>query len=134
MSNKLTPLDNSLSTQRYIRLLEEHTELKKECEDVKIELEKLKKECEENTIINSMNDMKKSYEIQEKKIDKLKIYINEISNYTKTVITMSEVISKNISDYSNMRTYKYELRTRLEFMVEILESSLKRKNELLYLQ
>ena len=130
MSNKLIPNDNL----RYIRLLEEHTELKKEFEDIKIELEKLKKEYEENTIINSMNDMKKSYEIQEKKIDKLKIYINEISNYTKTVITMSEVISKNISDYSNMRTYRYELRTRLEFMVEILESSLKRKNELLYLQ
>lgn len=136
----LPPINNNSlvsytsSTQRYIKLLEEHTELKTELEQVKKELEQLKKECEENTIISSMNDMKKSYEIQEKKIEKLKGCISEIYNYTKTAKTMTSVISTNISDYSNMRSFKQELRTRLEFVIEMLDSSLKRKSELLYLE
>ena len=54
-------------------------------------------------------------------------------NYTKTAITMLEVISENMSDYNIIRSYKHELRTRFQFMIEILELSVKRKNELLYL-
>lgn len=119
---------------RYIKLLEERNELKTELDQIKKELEQLKKECEENTIISSMNDMKKSYEIQEKKIEKLKGCISEIYDYTKTAKTMITVVSTNISDYSNMRTFKYELRTRLEFVIEMLDSSLKKKSELLYLE
>jgi uncharacterized phage infection (PIP) family protein YhgE len=132
----LLPINNnslvSSSAQRYITLLQEFTELKTEHDQIKEELEQLKKDCEENTIISSMNDMKKDHEIQEKKIEKLKTYINEMNNYTKTVKTMISVISTNISDYTSMRSFKLELRTRLEFIMEILDSSLKRKNELLY--
>lgn len=135
----LSPINNNSlvsynSGQRYIKLLEEHTELKTELDQIKKELEQLKKECEENTIINSMNDMKKSYEIQEKKIEKLKGCISEIYDYTRTAKTMINVVSTNISDYSNMRSFKQELRTRLEFVIEMLESSLKKKSELLYLE
>lgn len=131
-NNSLVSYNNS--TQRYIKLLEEHAELKTELDQIKKELEQLKKDCEENTIISSMNDMKKSYEIQEKKIEKLKRCISEIYDYTRTAKTMITVVSTNISDYSNMRTFKHELRTRLEFVIEMLDSSLKKKSELLYLE
>jgi hypothetical protein len=136
----LPPINNNSlvtygsSAQKYIKLLEEHTELKIELENTKNELAKLKKDCEENTIISSMNDMKKSYEIQEKKIEKLKECISEITNYTRTAKTMTSVVSTNISDYTNMRSYKNELRTRLEFIIEMLDLSLKKKTELLYLE
>jgi prophage DNA circulation protein len=135
----LPPINNSLvsygsSAQRYIKLLEEHTELKIKHENTKKELEKLEKENQENTIISSMNDMKKSYEIQEKKIEKLKECISEIYDYIRTAKAMITVVSTNVSDYTNMRTFKYELRTRLEFVIEMLESSLKKKSELLYLE
>lgn len=128
----LPPINNSFvsygtSAQGYVKLIKENTELKNE-------LAKLKKDCEENTIISSMNDMKKSYEIQEKKIEKLKECISEITNYTRTAKTMTSVVSTNISDYTNMRSYKHELRTRLEFIIEMLDSSLKKKTELLYLE
>lgn len=141
------PINNSLVSysnspgQRCIRLLEEKNELKTELETTKEELEttrkeleQLKGECEENTIINSMNDMKKSYEIQEKKIEKLKNYISEIYNYTRTAKTMISVVSTNVSDYTSMRSFRQELRTRLEFIIEMLDISLKRKSELLYLE
>lgn len=120
-------LPNINHTDRYIKLLKENTELKKE-------LLELRKECEENTIISSMNDMKKSYEIQEKKIEKYKSCLTEMYNYSKTIKTMTEVISDSVSEYSNMRTFRYELKTRLEFIIEILEITLKKKNELLYLE
>lgn len=137
----LPPINNSLifnagqgTTQRYLRLIEENSELKTELDKIKNELEQLKKENQENTIISSMNDMKKSYEIQEKKIEKLKECISEIYNYIRTAKTMISVVSTNISDYSNMRSFKLELRTRLEFVIEMLDSSLKKKSELLYLE
>lgn len=110
------------------------TTVKTELDQIKKELEQLKKENQENTIISSMNDMKKSYEIQEKKIEKLKGCINEIYDYTRTAKTMITVISTNVSDYTSMRSFKQELRTRLEFVIEMLESSLKKKSELLYLE
>jgi len=136
----LPPINNNSlvtfgsSTQKYIKLIEENTQLKIELDQTKNELEQLKKECEENTIISSMNDMKKLYEIQEKKIEKLKECISEIYNYIRTAKMMTTVISTNVSDYTSMRSFTQELRTRLEFVVEILESSLKKKSELLYLQ
>ena len=131
--NAVSEHNNSSST-RYISLLKENTKLKMELENTKKELEKLKKDCEENTIISSMNDMKKSYEIQENKIEKLKECLSEIINYTRTAKSMTNIISTNISDYSNMRSFKQELRTRLEFVIEMLDISLKRKTELLYLE
>ena len=42
---------------------------------------------------------------KKKKIEKLKTYINEMNNYTKTVKTMISVISTNISDYTSMRSF-----------------------------
>lgn len=141
INNSLVSYNNNSPAQRCIKLLEEKNELKteleaikKELETTRKELEQLKGEFEENTIINSMNDMKKSYEIQEKKIEKLKNYIEEIYNYTRTAKTMISVVSINISDYTSMRSFRQELRTRLEFITEMLDISLKRKSELLYLE
>jgi len=132
-NNSLVSYSNSLA-QRHVKLLEKNIELKTELETTKKELEKLKEECEENTIINSMNDMKKSYEIQEKKIEKLKGYISEIYNYIRTAKIMINVVSTNVSNYTSMRSFSQELKTRLEFVIEMLDISLKKKSELLYLE
>lgn len=118
---------NSYTSQKYIKLAKEYEELK-------IELDELKKECEENTIINSMNDMKKSYEIQQKKIEYLKNYINEVNSYTRTAKVMINVICTNIPEYGTMRSSRQELHTRLEFVIEMLDIISKKKNELLYLE
>ena len=106
-------------------LILEHTRLTEE-------LSKLKKECEENTIIQSMNDMKKTYEEQSKKIDKMSDIIDSMNSTTRAVQLMLKSVIKSSSNYSNRRDNisRFELKTRLEFINEILSDSLKTKNEL----
>jgi len=112
-----------------------YDELFLEYERVSEELTKLKKECEENTIIQSMNDMKKMYESQTKKIDKMSDIIDSMNETTRAVQLMLKSVIKSSSNYSNRRDNitRFELKTRLEFINEILADSLKTKNELYYL-
>lgn len=110
-------------------------ELVLEYEKINEELSKLKKECEENTIIQSMNDMKKTYENQSKKIEKMSDIIDAMNETTRAVQLMLNSVVKSSSNYSNRRDNitRFELKTRLEFINEILSDSLKTKNELYYL-
>jgi hypothetical protein len=114
-----------------------YDELFLEYERVSEELTKLKKECEENTIIQSMNDMKKTYESQSKKIDKMSDIIDSMNETTRAVQLMLKSVIKSSSNYSNSNRRdnitRFELKTRLEFINEILSDSLKTKNELYYL-
>jgi hypothetical protein len=112
-----------------------YAELLLEYDRVNDELSKLRKECEENTIIQSMNDMKKTYESQSKKIDKMSDIIDTMNETTRAVQLMLKNVIKNSSNYSNRRENisRFELKTRLEFISEILSDSLKTKNELYYL-
>ena len=112
-----------------------YEELVLECERLKEELNKLKKDCEENTIIQSMNDMKTTYEAQSKKIDKMSDIIDSMNETTRAVQLMLKSVIKSSSNYSNRRDNitRFELKTRLEFINEILSDSLKTKNELYYL-
>jgi hypothetical protein len=94
--------------EKYNQLLQEHL--------------KLKNDYSENTIIESMNDMKKVYDIQKKEIDKLGRIIYEMTDMTKSTKTMLLVLSKNINNYGNN-----DFKNRLEFIQEILDSSLRLK-------
>lgn len=103
--------------EKYNKLLQEHL--------------KLKNDYSENTIIESMNDMKKVYERQQKKIDKLKNIIDNIIDINKTLKVMLSVLCRNTSSYNY--DGRYELKHRIEFIQEILNNSLKLKSEVYYL-
>jgi hypothetical protein len=109
-------------------------ELILEYENLKYELSKLKKEYEENTIIQSMNDMKKMYDIQSQKMQKLMIIIDNMNEITEAVQLMLKTLLKNINSYTIKRDYmtRFELTNRLEFINEMLNESLQVKNELYY--
>lgn len=120
-----------------VQTVQTYEELVLEHERLIEELSKLKKECEENTIIQSMNDMKKTYESQSKKIDKMSDIIDSMNETTRAVQLMLKSVIKSSSNYSNSNRRdnitRFELKTRLEFINEILSDSLKTKNELYYL-
>lgn len=118
-----------------VQTVQTYEDLVLECERLKEELNKLKKDCEENTIIQSMNDMKTTYEAQSKKIDKMSDIIDSMNETTRAVQLMLKSVIKSSSNYSNRRDNitRFELKTRLEFINEILSDSLKTKNELYYL-
>ena len=104
-------------------------------ESVSFELNKLKKDYEENTIIQSMNDMKEVYDKQTKKLEKMSEVIDNMNETTKAVQLMLKILVKNLSSYSNRResVTRFELKNKIEFISEILEESLKTKNELYYI-
>lgn len=104
-------------------------------ESIKSELDNLKKEYEENTIIQSMNDMKQVYDKQSKKMEKMSDIIDNMNETTKAVQLMLKILVKNMSSYSNRResVSRFELKNKIEFISEILEESLKTKNELYYI-
>ena len=104
-------------------------------ESVSFELNKLKKDYEENTIIQSMNDMKEVYDKQTKKMEKMSEVIDNMNETTKAVQLMLKILVKNLSSYSNRResVTRFELKNKIEFISEILEESLKTKNELYYI-
>ena len=104
-------------------------------ESVSFELNKLKKDYEENTIIQSMNDMKEVYDKQTKKLEKMSDVIDNMNETTKAVQLMLRILVKNVNSYSNRRENisRFELKNKIEFISEILEESLKTKNELYYI-
>jgi hypothetical protein len=114
--------------------LKTYDELIIEYERVSDELTNLKKDYEENTIIQSMNDMKQIYDKQTKKMKKMSDIIDNMNETTKVVKLMLKTLIKNSNVYSSRRDVvnKFELNTRLEFINEILSESLKTKNELYY--
>jgi hypothetical protein len=115
--------------------LQTYAELVLEYERVTSELSKLKKEYEENTIIQSMNDMKTIYDGQTKKLEKMNKIIDDMTQSTKAVQLMLKTMIKNYGGYTSRRESfnKYELRMRLEFINEVLTESLKTKSELYYI-
>ncbi len=115
--------------------IQTYAELITDYERVSAELTKLKKDYEENTIIQSMNDMKKMYDAQTKKIEKMDDIIDKMVDANRAVQLMLKTVIKNSSGYSSRREVvsKFELKTRLEFINEILSDSLKIKTELYYI-
>lgn len=115
--------------------LQTYAELLLEYERVSGELNKLKKDCEENTIIQSMNDMKKVYEAQQEKIEKMRDIMDRMGEGQKAVQLMLKTIIKNFNTaiYRRDNVVRYELKTKLEFINEILAECLKTKNELFYI-
>lgn len=106
--------------------IQTYAELFLEYESISSELNKLKKDYEENTIIQSMNDMKQIYDKQTKKIEKMSDVIDDMNETTKAIQLMLKMLLKNLSSYSNRRetVTRFELKNKIEFISEILEESL----------
>jgi len=95
------------------------------------ELEMIKQEYQENTIIQSMNDMKKIYQDQKKLIDKLYDIIDRIHDRNKAIKVMLTTLSQ-IKRMENI--HKYDFKIKLEFIQEIVNENLQTKNELYYIE
>lgn len=93
---------------------------------------KLKHEYSENVIIQSMNDMKSMYNVQKSKIEKLNNVVTNISSINKSVKVMLSVLCKNINNYNF--SSRYQLKHKLEFIEEMIEESLKLRNEIYYIE
>jgi len=95
------------------------------------ELEAMKQEYQENTIIQSMNDMKKIYQDQKTLIDKLYDIIDRIHDRNKAIKVMLTTLS-HIKRVENI--HKYDFKVKLEFIQEIVNENLQTKNELYYIE
>lgn len=96
------------------------------------ELTNLKKEYEENTVIQSMNDMKEMYDTQEKNIKKLVKIIDNMLDVSSSVNLMLKYVMENTHPSSN-NAYNNNIYNKynIKFINDILESEmLKSKNEL----
>lgn len=113
--------------------LQTYAELVLEYERVSSELTDLKKEYEENTIIQSMNDMKTIYESQKRKLNKMNDIIESLADSNKAIQIMLNILIKNLSNSNLNSSQRFELKTKLEFINEILTESLKTKTEIFYI-
>lgn len=114
---------------------QEYQDLLIEYEKLNIELVELRKEYKENTIIQSMNDMKKMYDDNNRKMEKMCNIMDNMVSVSRAVRLMLKTIIKNSDSYMNRRNSLnniVELRNRIEFIDEILEDSIRTKNELYY--
>ncbi len=114
---------STTNERNYDKLLADY---KKVCN----ELEILKQEYQENTIIQSMNDMKKIYNDQKKLIDKLYDVVDKMHDKNKAIRVMLLTLSriKRTEDIT-----KYDFKIKMDFIQEILNENLQIKNELYYL-
>lgn len=110
----------------------EYDKLLLDYEILENEHKKLQNEYSENTIIQSMNDMKDVYNSQKKKIEKLNSIIDNILDTNKSIkLMLSSILYKNINNIENSQS-KHVLKYRIEFIQEILEDSLRLKNTIYY--
>ena len=112
-------MDKDCEGENYEILLEKYNTLFKKHEQ-------LKYDCLENTVIESMKDMKNTFELQDAKINKLHDKLYVYSNNIKSVILMINIFKKNSIDDSLLLTYPIvrEMSAKLDFIIEILESNL----------
>ena len=106
-----------------------------ECDIIRKKYDDLLSEYSENTIITSMNDMKKEYEYIESQLKKLKNLNTKYFDTVKAVKLMIETLIKTLSsndeleyENSNLTIFIYQLKLKLKFVIEILENI----NESLY--
>jgi hypothetical protein len=91
------------------------------------ELDMIKKEYQENTIIQSMNDMKKIYNEQKMAIDKLYDIIDRMHDRNKAI----KIMLSNLSQFRRIENiHKHDFKVKIEFIQEILNENLQTKNEL----
>jgi predicted nuclease with TOPRIM domain len=138
-SNENTYNIENLSTyelkKRYIDIQKKYTDTLSECNIIRKKYDDLLSEYSENTIITSMNDMKKEYEYIESQLKKLKNLNTKYFDTVKAVKLMIETLIKTLSsndeleyENSNLTIFIYQLKLKLKFVIEILENI----NESLY--
>lgn len=121
--------------------------LKRMYDKLLIEHLDLKKEYSENFMIESMNDMKKEFEVKEQEIQSLKDdlkhikYINtDLINNIKSISLMSKTIINKLKEIDRYKFINrddyfklFEIQSNLKFIEDVIKQTLKTKNEFLYL-
>ena len=106
----------------YIDLLNKYNKLLEQYETLKVDFS-------ENTIIQSMNDMKHIYQTQKETQKKLIDIIDSMSDSNNAVKIMMDTLISSRFTIDNHTT-----KTRLEFINEILKNNIKKRIETYYLQ
>jgi predicted nuclease with TOPRIM domain len=133
--NNLENLSALELKKRYMDVHKKYTETLNECNTIRKKYNDLVHEYSENTIINSMNDMKKEYEYIESQLKRLKTLNTNYFDTIKAVKLMIETLIKTLSannefeyDNSHLTVFIYQLKLKLKFVTEMLENI----NESLY--
>lgn len=104
---------------KYNKLLYDYNMLLDDYETSIEDYDKLRLEFSENTIVQSMNDMKTEYEKQIKKQKNLTNIINYININNNAIKVMINTLIES--------SFNVSLKNKLEFINEIVESSIKKK-------
>jgi predicted RNase H-like nuclease (RuvC/YqgF family) len=119
---------------------ESYLNLKKKYDALMTEHAKLKQEYSENFLIESMNDMKKTFEEKELEIKVLSNSIERLRNMNyhlcenlSAVQIMLTTVHKSMRQINNPTTSDvYQLELKLKFVDEIIVQCLKTRDELLF--
>jgi len=119
---------------------ETYLSLKKKFDELTREHNKLKLEYSENFMIQSMNDMKATFEEKEEEIqalsksnDRLRnINYHLCENLTAVQIMIDTVFRKVKEMPSSNAAELFQLEMRLKFIEEIIENCLKKRDEMLF--
>ena len=119
---------------------ESYLNLKKKYDDLVKEHTKLKHEYSENFLIESMNDMKKTFEEKELEIKVLSSSLERLRNMNYhlcenlgAVQIMLNTIHKSMRQLINPTTSDlYQLEQKLKFVDEIIVQCLKTRDDLLF--
>ena len=103
-------------------------ELKNTLDEKVIEIDNLKNEYMENTIVSSMNDMKKEYDHLEYMLNKQvtlnEYYINSLITLKHMINITLKIIYNELNEPENMFNLTLvNLRGKLEFIKEIIDTS-----------
>lgn len=129
-------MNASLIQEKYNLLLEEHKTLKSKYDETKSKYAQLKHDYSENTIIQSMNDMKERYDelvntsVSLYKYEYLEKKWNNIKEKGTTVIVLLDYLASNLRkmEYDiNYNTFLDEkkLEFQMNIMKDLLEEGLK---------
>jgi hypothetical protein len=119
---------------------ENYLSLKKKYDDLIREHNKLKHEYSENFLIESMNDMKKTFEEKELEIKVLSNSLERLRNMNyhlcenlNAVQIMLTTIHKGMRQINNPTTTDlYQVEQKLKFVDEIITQCLKTRDDLLF--
>lgn len=120
-------LDNTELLQNYMSLQEEHEQLRLEQEQLKLEHQKLLNEYSENTIIQSMNEMKTRFEDLERNTVSRSTYntlVKKCQMLIKSMTAASVILDHLSKSVYNQNVAAYKLEMEIKILKEIMEDTI----------
>ena len=107
----------------------------KQYNDLLIEYNKLKHEYSENTIIQSMNDMKHTNDLLMHKINNMTVKSEKLEKIsqlmTDSCIVVDKMLDSLIKSILNSDISRYQIKTKLYFILDIVKDYKKNRQDIL---